>query len=137
MIIMESNQVKEVFIDTNFFLLPFQFNVDILEEFKIRLPNHKLVTTKFVISELKGLKNNKNSKTRLAASLGLKIAQSGEIEIRDIPLNQGELVDDALIRVADILATNDIELRKKAKKNNLTIVYLRQKRYLAIDGDGY
>lgn len=134
---MESNQVKEVFIDTNFFLLPFQFNVDILEEFRIRLPNHKLVTTQFVIKELKGLKNNKNSKTRLAASLGLKIAQSSEIEIRDIPLNQGELVDDALIRVADILATNDIELRKKAKKNNLTIVYLRQKRYLAIDGDSY
>ncbi|MCQ2976481.1 MAG: twitching motility protein PilT [archaeon] len=128
---------KEVFIDTNFFLLPFQFNVDIIEEFKIRLPNHKLVTTEFVIRELKGLKNNKNSKTRLAASLGLKIANSNEIEIRNIPLKNGESVDDALVRVSDILATNDIELRKKAKKNNLTIVYLRQKRYLAIDGNSY
>lgn len=128
---------KEVFIDTNFFLLPFQFNVDIIEEFKIRLPNHKLVTTEFVIRELKGLKNNKNSKTRLAASLGLKIANSNEIEIRNIPLKNGESVDDALVRISDILATNDIELRKKAKKNNLTIVYLRQKRYLAIDGNSY
>lgn len=128
---------KEVFIDTNFFLLPFQFNVDIIEEFKIRLPNYKLVTTEFVIRELKGLKNNKNSKTRLAASLGLKIANSNEIEIRNIPLKNGESVDDALVRVSDILATNDIELRKKAKKNNLTIVYLRQKRYLAIDGNSY
>lgn len=128
---------KEVFIDTNFFLLPFQFNVDIIEEFKIRLPNHKLVTAEFVIRELKGLKNNKNSKTRLAASLGLKIANSNEIEIRNIPLKNGESVDDALVRVSDILATNDIELRKKAKKNNLTIVYLRQKRYLAIDGNSY
>lgn len=128
---------KEVYIDTNFFLLPFQFNVDILEEFRIRLANHKLVTTEFVISELKGLKHNKNAKTRLAASFGLKIAQSGEIEIKDIPLKDGESVDDALVRIADILATNDIELRKKAKKNNLTIVYLRQKRYLAIDGNIY
>ena len=134
---MESNNVKEVYIDTNFFLLPFQFNVDIIEEFRIRLPNHKLVTTKFVIRELKGLKNNKNSKTRLAASLGLKIAQSNQIEIRDIPLENGESVDDVLVRIANVLATNDIELRKKAKKNNLTIVYLRQKRYLAIDGDSY
>lgn len=137
MVIMESNNVKEVYIDTNFFLLPFQFNVDIIEEFRIRLPNHKLVTTEFVIRELQGLKNNKNSKTRLAASLGLKIAQSNQIEIRDIPLENGETVDDGLVRIANVLATNDIELRKKAKKNNLTIVYLRQKRYLAIDGDSY
>lgn len=137
MIIMDSNKVKEVFIDTNFFLLPFQFNVDIIEEFRIRLPNHKLVTTEFVINELKGLKRNKNSKTRLAASLGLKIAKSGQIEIRDIPLKKDETVDDALIRISNILATNDSELRKKAKKNNLTIVYLRQKRYLTIDGNSY
>lgn len=137
MVIMGSNNVKEVYIDTNFFLLPFQFNVDIIEEFRIRLPNHKLVTTKFVIRELKGLKNNKNSKTRLAASLGLKIAQSNQIEIKDIPLKNGESVDEGLVRIANVLATNDIELRKKAKKNNLTIVYLRQKRYLAIDGDSY
>ena len=30
---MESGDKREVFIDTNFFMIPFQFNVDILEEF--------------------------------------------------------------------------------------------------------
>ena len=81
---MESGDKREVFIDTNFFMIPFQFNVDILEEFKRILPNYQLVTTKFVINELKGLKKNSKGKVRLAAGLGLKIAQSGEIEIRDI-----------------------------------------------------
>ena len=113
---MESGDKREVFIDTNFFMIPFQFNVDILEEFKRILPNYQLVTAKFVINELNGLKNNSKGKVRLAAGLGLKIAQSGEIEIRDIPLNDGESVDDALIRVSNVLATNDANLRKKAKK---------------------
>ena len=36
---MESGDKREVFIDTNFFMIPFQFNVDILEEFKRILPN--------------------------------------------------------------------------------------------------
>ena len=125
---------REVFIDTNFFMIPFQFNVDILEEFKRVLPDYKLVTTDFVIKELQGLKNNNNGKVRLAAGLGLKIAQSGEIEIRNVSLNDGESVDDALIRISKVLATNDIVLKKKAKKNGIALVFLRQKKYLAVDG---
>ena len=125
---------REVFIDTNFFMIPFQFNIDILEEFKRILPNYKLVTTKFVLNELNGLKNNSKGKVRLAAGLGLKIAQSDEIEVRDIPLNDGESVDDALIRISKVLATNDANLRKKAKKKGIPLVILRQRKYLAVEG---
>jgi len=131
---MESEDKREVFIDTNFFMIPFQFNIDILEEFKRILPNYKLVTTKFVLNELNGLKNNSKGKVRLAAGLGLKIAQSDEIEVRDIPLNDGESVDDALIRISRVLATNDANLRKKAKKKGIPLVILRQKKYLAVEG---
>ena len=131
---MESEDKREVFIDTNFFMIPFQFNIDILEEFKRILPNYKLVTTKFVLNELIGLKNNSKGKVRLAAGLGLKIAQSDEIEVRDIPLYDGESVDDALIRISKVLATNDANLRKKAKKKGIPLVILRQRKYLAVEG---
>ncbi|WP_407463457.1 PIN domain-containing protein [Methanobrevibacter sp.] len=131
---MESEDKREVFIDTNFFMIPFQFNIDILEEFKRILPNYKLVTTNFVLNELNGLKNNSKGKVRLAAGLGLKIAQSDEIEVRNIPLNDGESVDDALIRISKVLATNDANLRKKAKKKGIALVILRQKKYLAVEG---
>ena len=131
---MESEDKREVFIDTNFFMIPFQFNIDILEEFKRILPNYKLITTKFVLNELNGLKNNSKGKVRLAAGLGLKIAQSDEIEVRDIPLNEGESVDDALIRISKVLATNDANLRKKAKKKGIPLVILRQRKYLAVEG---
>ena len=55
---MESGDKREVFIDTNFFMIPFQFNVDILEEFKRILPNYQLVTAKFVINDVYEIDTN-------------------------------------------------------------------------------
>ena len=125
---------KEVVIDTNFFMVPFQFNVDIISELEKKLPSYKLTTPSFVINELKGLKNNNKGKTRLNANLALKLANSSKIEIKDISLLENETVDDALLRVSEVLATNDIELKNRAKDKGITVAYLRQKRYIAVEG---
>ena len=125
---------KEVVIDTNFFMVPFQFNVDIIDELEKALPSYRLTTPIFVINELKGLKRNNKGKIRLNADLALKLANSSNIEIKDISLENNETVDDALLRVSEVLATNDIELKKRAKKKGITVAYLRQKKYIAIDG---
>ena len=125
---------KEVVIDTNFFMVPFQFNVDIVTELEKLLPSYKLTTPSFVINELKGLKNNNKGKIRLNANLALKLANSSKVEIKDISLLENETVDDALLRVSEVLATNDIELKKRAKAKGITIVYLRQKNYITVDG---
>ena len=125
---------KEVVIDTNFFMVPFQFNVDIIDELEKALPSYKLTTPIFVINELKGLKRNNKGKIRLNADLALKLANSSNIEIKDISLENNETVDDALLRVSEVLATNDIELKKRARKKGIAVAYLRQKKYIAIDG---
>ena len=125
---------KEVVIDTNFFMVPFQFNVDIITELENKLPSYKLTTPSFVINELKGLKNNNKGKVRLNANLALKLANSSKVEIKDISLLENETVDDALLRVSEVLATNDIELKNRAKDKGITVVYLRQKRYIAVEG---
>ena len=125
---------KEVVIDTNFFMVPFQFNVDIITELEKLLPSYKLTTPSFVINELKGLKNNSKGKIRLNANLALKLANSSKVEIKDISLLENETVDDALLRVSEVLATNDIELKKRAKDKGITVAYLRQKKYIAIEG---
>lgn len=126
--------LKEVVIDTNFFMVPFQFNVDVIDELEKVLPSYKLTTTQFVVNELKGLKKNNKGKTRMNASLALKIATSDKIEIKNIPLLKNEAVDDALLRISKVLATNDIELKKRAKNKGITVAYLRQKKYIAIEG---
>lgn len=125
---------KEVVIDTNFFMVPFQFNVDIITELENLLPSYRLTTPSFVINELKGLKRNTKGKTRLNANLALKLANSSKIEIKDISLLENETVDDALLRVSEVLATNDIELKNRAKNKGITVAYLRQKRYIAVEG---
>ena len=125
---------KEVVIDTNFFMVPFQFNVDIITELEKILPSYKLTTPSFVINELKGLKRNNKGKIRLNANLALKLANSSKVEIKDISLLENETVDDALLRVSEVLATNDIELKNRAKDKGITVVYLRQKKYIAVDG---
>ena len=125
---------KEVVIDTNFFMVPFQFNVDIITELEKLLPSYKLTTPSFVINELKGLKNNNKGKIRLNANLALKLANSSKVEIKDISLLENETVDDALLRVSEVLATNDIELKKRAKDKGITVAYLRQKKYIAVEG---
>ena len=125
---------KEVVIDTNFFMVPFQFNVDVITELENTLPSYKLTTPSFVINELKGLKRNNKGKIRLNANLALKLAKSSKVEIKDISLLENETVDDALLRVSEVLATNDIELKNRAKDKGITVVYLRQKKYIAVDG---
>ena len=125
---------KEVVIDTNFFMVPFQFNVDIISELEKKLPSYKLTTPSFVINELKGLKRNNKGKIRLNANLALKLANSSKVEIKDISLLENETVDDALLRVSEVLATNDIELKNRAKNKGITVAYLRQKRYIAVEG---
>ena len=125
---------KEIVIDTNFFMVPFQFNVDIITELENKLPSYKLTTPSFVINELKGLKRNSKGKVRLNANLALKLANSSKVEIKDISLLENETVDDALLRVSEVLATNDIELKNRAKDKGITVVYLRQKKYIAVEG---
>ena len=125
---------KEVVIDTNFFMVPFQFNVDVITELEKLLPSYKLTTPSFVINELKGFKNNNKGKIRLNANLALKLANSSKVEIKDISLLENETVDDALLRVSEVLATNDIELKKRAKDKGITVAYLRQKKYIAVEG---
>ena len=127
--------VSEVIIDTNFFMAVFQFKIDVIDELKKVVPSCKLTTPKFVISELEGLKTNKNQNIRKQATMALRIAKSDDVEIMDVSTLKGESVDDALLRISKskILATNDGLLKKRAKEASIRVAYIRQKRYIAID----
>jgi len=115
-------------------MVPFQFNVDIIDELEKAFPSYKLITPKFIINELVGLRKNLKGKDRVAAGIALKIAKSPNVEIRDISLKNGESVDDELLRISKVLATNDKNLKKRAREKGITVVYLRQKKYVAVDG---
>jgi hypothetical protein len=115
-------------------MIPAQFHVDILTELGHIIPNYKLIVPSFVIDELENIKKRSKGKARIEASIALKIAESPEINIMNINLKKRERVDDALLRISKVLCTNDIGLKRRAKERGITVIYLRQKNYLAVDG---
>ncbi|MFZ2216969.1 MAG: PIN domain-containing protein [Methanothermobacter tenebrarum] len=115
-------------------MIPSQFRVDIISELERIAPNGEFIIPSFIIDELKTIKRKSKGKDKIAARIALKLAKEGPFKIVNFPLKEGESVDDALIRLSDILCTNDKELRKKARRKGVPVIYLRQKKYLATNG---
>ncbi len=121
----------KVLIDTNFFLLPHQFGVDIFEELA-RLGYHKCLVLRAVIGELNKLVANSKGEDKIAAKVGLSLA--GRCDV--IETEQSVLVDDIIINIAVeqklAVCTNDSLLKKRLSTRGITVVYLRQKHRLSI-----
>jgi uncharacterized protein len=111
-----------------------QFNIDVVSQLKDLLPAFKLIVPTFVIQELENIQKRSQGKTKAAASVALKITASDSVHIKPVPLIENERVDDALIRISQVLCTNDRDLRQKAREKGINVVYLRQRKYLAVDG---
>jgi len=110
-----------------------QFTLDPIEELERTLPSYHLYVPSPVMYELEKIKKRSKGKNRIAASIALKIAKSPPFKLKKVSLLKGEMVDDALLRISRVLC-NDRDLRIKARKKGITVVYLRQRRYLAVDG---
>lgn len=111
-----------------------QFPVDVVVELENILPSYGLTVPSYVMEELQNIKRRSRGKTRIAASVAIKIAENPPFKVREMELAPGERVDDALLRHSQVLCTNDRELRRRARKKGTPVVYLRQKRYLSVDG---
>ncbi|MBI5681146.1 MAG: twitching motility protein PilT [Methanobacterium sp.] len=115
-------------------MIPAQFHVDILTELGQIIPNYKYSVPSFVIDELEKIKKRSKGKDKIAASVALKISESPEINVISVDLKRKERVDDALLRISKVLCTNDIGLKRRARNKGITVIYLRQKKYLDVDG---
>lgn len=122
---MATESYYKVVLDSNFLLLPFQFRIDIFTELdKLLDVRYEVCVTKGVVAELKKIKSRH---ARAALSIANKL-----------PIIDAEGgVDEALLKLASkdiIIATNDKFLKEKIRKKGAPVVYLRQRKYLAIDG---
>ena len=114
-----------------------QFHVDVVSELEKILPSCKLLVPTAVLKELSRIKNRTKGKNKIAASIAIKIATSSPIEVLEMELKQRESVDDSLLRLSEksrLLCTNDRELRIKAREKDINVIFLRQRRYLDVDG---
>ena len=111
-----------------------QFNLDVAGLLHEIIPHYIYSVPSFIIGELENIKERSRGKTRTAAITALKIASLPPLKVKDIPLLKGERVDDALLRISPVLCTNDRELRKRARERDIPIIYLRQRKYIEVDG---
>ncbi len=125
---MESSFSYKVILDSNFLMVPFQFGIDIFQELKRILDvRYEVIVPKCVIEELERLSKKKaKAKAALQLAKGLQLIECS-----------GNDVDDFLYKIASktvIICTNDKNLKEKIRKKGSPVIYLRQKKYLDIDG---
>lgn len=128
-----------VVVDTNFIVVPAQFGVDIFSEAE-RVLERKLefVMLSSALDELEGKIKAAANKTevrhfRIAKELAkrCRVVESGEESMK-------LSVDDQILAyvqsVKGVLATNDKELKARAKSNGVPVLILRGMKYLALEG---
>ena len=116
-------------------MMMFQLDVDIVMELQNLLPSYYDLIVPSVVDELTTLKKKSKGKNKLAASIAYTIANKEPFNI--VNIKKTDHVDNLLLKFCndtDVLCTNDKILRKRARKRNITVVYLRQHRYLEVDG---
>jgi len=123
--------MKEVILDTNFLMAVSQFKVDIFSELKriCDFPYELFIIDK-TINELESIIEEQKGKHKAAAKLALAIIKNKKI--KKIKTKEGT-VDGLILGIADkdtVVATQDMELKRKLRKKRVSLIVLRQKKYL-------
>jgi len=138
-----------IILDANFIFLPAQFQIDYLNEIEMNIgPSSKFIVYQQIFDELEAKKHRlKDSrKFEMNLDLGVRYLEQNvpryQIEFKNEVKQDKETTDEFLVRKCVelkksqnkvYLATNDGELRKKAKKEGINVIFLRQKSYLSIE----
>jgi rRNA-processing protein FCF1 len=134
----KQNLTLKIILDSNFLFLPAQFHIDIFEEVrKLLNKNFEPVLLSSTYEEIKKFAKSKNPRIVRQATIALLFAQ--KCKITPIQLQPEESNDDAILRLATKwkcpVATNDRLLRKRLRKVNIPVIFLRQKSHLEIEGN--
>ena len=126
----------KVILDSNFLMAPFQFHVDVFEELEYLLQKKiDFIVPSAVKLELTSI-SSRGGEGAAEASLALQLAS--RCRVVDVNLKPEETVDDAIVKAAQklgaVVATNDIELKKRLRDINIPVVYLREKSKLEVEG---
>jgi len=126
----------KVILDSNFLMIPFQFHIDIFQEIEYLLQKKvDFIVPSAVKQELTSI-SARGGEGSSEASLALQLAS--RCRVVEVSLQPEETVDDAIVKAAQklsaVVATNDIELKKKLRDIPVPVVFMRDKSKLEIEG---
>jgi rRNA-processing protein FCF1 len=122
-----------ILLDTNFILDLLKFKIHLEDELNRLLEsNYEVAIIDNIEEELKKLSDSGNRFAKLA----LKLLELGKI--KKIKVNNKSDTDNIMLNMCKenediIIATNDVNLRKKIKEVSRKTIYIRSKKHLAID----
>jgi len=141
--------INSVVIDSNFIFLPFQFKIDYLTEITRNLGiKTEFLIYKQILDELEAKNRRERKKTKFRKQLKASLLylenfkDKFNINFNNSIKKDNETTDDFLLRKCiDLnkenrhifLATNDSELRKRAKNLGLNVIFMRQKKFLSFE----
>jgi len=123
----------QIILDTNFLLIPAQFSVDIFSEIdRIMEQKYELCVLDKSLEELDRVaKNAESGRDKRAAMLGIAFVAAKKIRL----VKAGEkYVDEAILELAErgkhMVATQDMELKRKLKEKGISVITMRKQDHL-------
>ena len=120
---------RKVVIDTNGFMIPGQFGIDIFSELE-RLGFDTFLITRASVRELERIRSHGQGKDAKAAKIALSLLDRCNV-IEKEGFADDIILDLAVDMNASVL-TNDIELKKRLCSKGVTIVQLRERTHLSL-----
>ncbi len=115
---------QPVIIDTNAMILQVEYKIDFERELVGLLGTYEIYIPITVLNELKGIKDKH-------ARAALKMAQKYQ-NVESVKYGDDAIVSLAL-KLNAIVITNDRALRKRLLKKGKSVIYVRQRSYLAME----
>jgi rRNA-processing protein FCF1 len=130
------DSASDILIDTNGFMIPVQFGIDIFSELK-RLGFTGFLTIQAVVSELQKLSQTVSGSDRIAARVALRLSQ--QCRLLDAPepgngvrMYADDIIIESALQHSVSVLTNDAGLRQKLMKRGIQVVSMRQMKRLGI-----
>lgn len=118
--------------DTNFLLLPLQFKINIFEQIEglLEFP-HEMVVPSGVVGELRAISRGKG-KNGAAARFALGLIKNRKARVVPSTKNVDDWIMEYAKKEGAIVATNDVLLRNRLKKEGVKVIAMRSRTRLAV-----
>jgi len=127
--------MPKIILDTNFLLIPIQFNVDIFAELdRINPNNAEICVLDLTMQELNKIKETGNTQDKTAAKVATGLIKQKHLKV--VRSSFKNSVDDTIVETAqkgDFVATQDKGLKQKLKAKKIGIITLKDKSHLIIE----
>ncbi len=122
-----------IILDTNFLMIPGLMNVDIYGQLKEKFPTSHLFVAHQSASELKKITEKGTGKEKAASKLAIQLMEAHKVSILED--KGGSYADEEIFLHAKggmAVATVDKVFKERLKSNNIPVITLRQRKYIAL-----